>query len=195
MAADTIAAGEGATLRVNGTAGCQLVELATAAVRPCPAAATVTFDPASHVLATVGADGVHHTAVLPANIRDDNFLGVEPVLQISPDGRAFVLGIGRFMDQVTVIGDIELAHVTTLPSQLLAVRFLSNDHAFVVTRNGVLDVTPHERIRSTSAIAGSSSPPRTSAPMRGGRSSPADTTSRCGTSAVQSVAAVEHAAR
>jgi WD40 repeat protein len=42
-----------------------------------------------------------------------------------------------------VIGDIELAHVTTLPSQLLAARFVSNDHAFVVTRNGVLDATPH----------------------------------------------------
>jgi WD40 repeat protein len=142
LAADTIAAGDGSTVTLRGPSGCHVVELATAAIAPCPPIATVTFDNATHTLTAIGPDGARHTRELPANVSDQNVLGDEPTLRIAPDGRSFVIGIGSFVDPVTVVGDIELEHVTTIPSRLIAAKFVSNGDAFVVTRNGSLYVKP-----------------------------------------------------
>jgi WD40 repeat protein len=145
LAADTIAAGEGSTVTLRGTSGCHVVELATATIGPCPPAATVTFDNATHTLTAVGPDGTRHMRELPANVSDQNVLGNEPTLRIAPNGHSFVIGIGSFVDPVTVVGDIELEHVTTIPSRLVAATFVSNEDAFVVTRNGTLYVKPESR--------------------------------------------------
>jgi WD40 repeat protein len=145
FAAETITANEGSSVTLRGGARCETVELATAATSECPPAVAVTFDNATHTLAAIGLDGTRHTHQLPASVIDQNLFGDEPSLRVAPDGRSFVIGIGTFVDPVTVVGDIELERVTTIPARLIAAKFVSNDRAFVVTRNGTLEVTPHAK--------------------------------------------------
>jgi len=143
--AETIEATDDASVVLRGAPGCEVLELATSAVKPCPSSASVAFDNATHTLTAIGVDGVRHTQILPGNVMDQSAFGYEPNLRLAPDGRAFVIGLGDWVDPVTVLGDIELAHLTTVPSRLLEARFVSNDRAFVVTRSGVLDVRPHDK--------------------------------------------------